>query len=1322
MFAGTHFLIGFMQNEIERSSSLRLQVSIAARAATTVRVRFPTQAQERLYRLNAGDYLWIAIPPELEVRNREQPVAAATEIRSDAPIVVYAFSSQATTSDAYTAIPVVNWGTEYRILSFPNDAYTPRPGDTTLNRLRDLTLRRSEWMVIAAYDSTVVTFVPRVRTAGGKAAGVPHTVVLNRGECYLVQSDSTPKGLGDMTGTLVQSSKPIGVLSGHVRVSLPLNLPPDADTKDHLLEMLPPLPTVGQQYISTPFAIGTGDWFRAVALFPKTQLKLTRATGSVVQTTLQNAGDIADFPAEAAPIFWEADKPFLLAQLMYSAIVGGPQALVNPYASFDPCLVFVPPLEQYVQQAHFFVPDTSLSGFNQFKRHWVNLVVSAEALNSLRLNGVALSQRAPRLVTQQLPWTVNGIRYHWVQLPVVPGTVSELQCSQGGFAGILYGTGYVDSYALVLGSGLVPPGTQDDRAPELLLQPGPCGEITLAARDTGSGIAWIQLLPDSTWNYTWNYTQPSRVEASFHARPADLRHDGQLVVEIRDNAGNRRLYRYQYWAPRPSWQPAVVQLFGVKPSETRCQDITVTNSGRDTLRLIELRVQDPRLSLRAPLPSTVSPGSSVTVQLCFRPNGDTRPLVDSIRLTTDCGLLFSLPVEATVDSTGLLSQGCSAGAILVGDNGECRLRWINTGNRPLQVRAAQTRREEPAFSLDTAGLFPHTLSAGDTLWLRVRFQPPQRGVFSDTVVLETAPQTFAAAWIDGRGIAPELHDVRLDWGQRRIGTRLDTIVPLINVGDAPTELSIRAEDTVPELGHGLPPRATLLPGDTLWVPLWFTPTQRQQYVRRVTLESSWRLHPPIHLTMTGEGIAPELQATRIDFDTVQLGEWRDTLALLLRAAGNEAAIIDSLWLEGPEAAAFSLLLLPALPQKLPPGSSLFLPLRFQPRKVGVHRAWLVFRHNGKPPSASDTLHALLLGYGQEPPAVDTFTTRWDARLTAPDTVPACEDFLVWLCVRNVGTTALSCWDLQLQGARLSAVEPPLPQQLLPGDSLCFRLSVVGIPAGWTELRLQLRIRSEYVFRDTLRTTEFLWTHQVWLQARPRPWRIERIDTLVLQPGEQGTLLISGTLPSIAGSTPSGNICFWTPPNWRLNAAGAVYTVFDERGQPQQIPFDAVAEYPGGSCLHVTGLPRTRAVAWQLRLPVEAFVGTEERSAITLSITPDLPSCVTGDTAAGELLLTGICASRLRPVLLRPLPVVRILRLAPHPVSEELSVELESSAETVVTVQLVTLCGESLAEWEAQLEEGVALRKFVLTFVPPGIYCLRVKAASGTQQRLFVIQR
>ncbi|GEM_PF-691486 len=1327
MFAGTHFFVGFLQNEIERGSSLRLQLSIAARSPATVWVYLPTESQPRQYRLPGGGYSWIAIPPELEVRALERPVRAAIEIRSDAPIVVYAFNTQRTTTDAYTAIPVPNWGTEYVIASFPNDAYTPRPGDTTNNRLRDLALRRSEWMLVAAYDSTIVTFIPRSRTATGKEAGIPHTVVLNRGECYLVQSDSTPKGLGDMTGTLIRSSKPVGVLSGHVRISLPLNLPSDVDTKDHLVEMLPPVSALGQRYISTPFAVGTGDWFRAIAAFPQTRVRLTRAaTGQITETILQSAGDVADFPAEASPILWEADKPFLLVQLMYSAVIGGAEAVVNPYVSFDPCMVIVPPVEQHIQQAHFFIPDTSLSGFNQFKRHWINLTVSADAVSTLRLNGTPITTVAPELLSQQLPWTfAGGVHYHWVQLRMEPGRVYQLQTPVGAFAGILYGTGYVDSYALVLGSGLLPAGQgRDTVPPRLSLRTTVCGSVELQASDSASGIAWIQVLPDSTWNYDWQYSQLTRTEAIITAQPVDLARDGQLFTELRDNAGNRRWFRYRYWAPRLEWQPTSVEFLGISPYSTKCQSVTLRNIGQDTLHIVELTFRDSRLSVQADLPLSLPPQALATFRVCFRPNGNVRPLRDTLRVRTACNVAFAISVEGTVDSVGLSARGCSAGAVLVGAEGRCSVWWANTGNRPLQVQGVRARRGENAFSLDTVGIFPTSLANEDTLRISVYFRPPQRGLFWEELELETNPPTAVAVRIEGRGIAPEVKDITIDWGRRRIGRRFDSTLALLNSGDSPTEIQLMQDTGSPELGYTIPQRVRLLGGEALHAPIWFTPTQPQRYVRHLTLQSSWQPHPPISITLLGEGSAPEFYPNPINFDTVPVGNSRDSLAAVLACSGNEATVIDTLWLEGPDRTAFSFASPTVFPQQLSPGDTLRLHLRFRPLHTGSHEAFLVLRHNGQPPYPTDTLHVPLWGYGIEIPPEDTFTTRWEVRVNLPSVTTACKEFEGQLCVWNRGSTTLICDSLFLLGGLIRSLTPPLPDTIAPGDYICFTLLLDGLPSGQPSVTFRLFLHSEHFFSDTLQITPLAWEETLSIQALPQPWTIVQSNTLFLQPGGQGVLQLSGMLPIARGVTAGGQLCLLLPTNvWSIESSGIRYEVErDNTLQPGMVT--EVHEHPWGFCVHLApmSISTTEPTRWRIQLPIQAFIGDTQQYFIRVLTYPDSSDCFSGDSLSVELLLNGLCAPRLRSVSLREVPEVRLSGIFPQPASESFILHLWSSAPTSAQLQLLTLQGHIIGTWDMSLPGGPVFCKFETTNMSSGVYCMRLITATGIQQRLYVIQR
>ncbi len=1323
MFAGTHFLVGFLQNEIERGSSLRLQLSIAARRSTTVWVHLPTEPQPRQYRLSAGGYAWIAVPPAAEVRTPERPVRAAVEIRSDAPIVVYAFNSQWTTTDAYTAIPVTNWGTAYVVASFPNDAYTPRPGDTTANRLRDLTLRRSQWMVVAAYDSTVVTFTPSVQTSGGKAAGIPHTVVLNRGECYLVQSDSTPRGLGDMTGTLVQSSKPIGLLSGHVRTSLPQQLSAEADTKDHLVEMLPPVPALGKRYITTPFAIGTGDWFRAIAVFPQTRIRLSRATtGQVVETVLSQRGEVADFPAEASPLLWEADKPFLLVQLMYSAVLGGPRALTDPYVSFDPSMVIVPPEEQYIQQAHFFVPDTSLGGFSQFKRHWANLVVSASAVRSLRLNGIPITQVAPELSTRRLPWTSSeGEPYHWIALPVEPGRVYELHTPTGVFTGILYGTGYVDSYALVLGSGLLPAGSKDTVPPKVLLQAEPCGMVELRASDSSSGIAWIEPLADSTWNYTWDYQQLNRWEALMRAHPIEPAQDGQLMAEVRTNAGVRQWVRHRYWAPRLEPHPAMLQFPGILLGTTQCQSITLTNTGADTLHLVQLSTRDRRLALYdILLPLTLPPGSSATLRVCFRAE-EARPLRDTLWLHTMCTVSFAIPLEGSVDSVGLRAQGCSAGVLLVGEERACIAQWINTSTRPLQVLAARASRGERAFALDTAGLFPTVLAPGDTLSLPIRFRPYQRGQFWEEIELQTVPPASASARIEGRGIAPAVTDVTLDWRRRRIGLRYDSTVVLVNTGDAPTDVHLVADSGSSPLGHAIPQRFRLREGDTLYAAAWFAPLDRQRYERRLTLQSSWTLHPPITVTLLGEGSAPEVHPEAVDFDTVLVGRSRDSLALVARCAGNEETLLDTLWLEGPDRTAFELTTMPTLPQRFAPGEALWLRVRFFPQRPGPHVAWIVLHHNGKPPSLTDTVHVPLQGYGLAAPPVDTAVVRWEARSVLPSTAVACTEVQGQLCVWNRGNTLLIADSLMLYGASFWMLEQSFPITIAPADSMCLRFSLAGLPAGRTAITLRLALHSEYTFADTVRILPLVWEEHLSLSAFPQQWSIEELDTLALSPGERSVLHISGRLPSTNGIGAGGTVCVTIPPQvWSLEAAEYVV---EHDGQSHWTYLAERREHPWGFCFYIpsVAIGADSPARWQLRIPVQAFLGREQRYELAVATHPDSLTCFQGDSTTGEVLLSGLCAPRIRSIRLQQNPAIALGQLWPQPASDFFFVELQSSIPTVARIQLLTLHGDIVAEWGEQLPEGTALRKFEVTNLPAGVYCFRLLTPVGRQQRLLVIQ-
>jgi len=1308
MFAGTEFLVALMPNEIEQAGTVRLRIAVATKFPTTLTVRMPSSAAPLVYRLGAKAIQWLAVPESLEVRRSEQRQHAAIELRSDAPVVVYVFNSFPTSTDAYTAIPVAHWGKEYVVVSLPNDHYTPRPGDTSANRVRDLMLRRSQWMVIAAEDSTAVTFVPRVRTAGGKNAGVPHTVVLHRGECYLVQADSTVRGAGDMTGTVIRANKPIGVLAGHVRVGLPFGLAPETDTKDHLAEMLPPLSALGTRYITVPFAVGTGDLFRAVAVAPQTQLTVFGRDGNPVQLTLNAVGEVADFPFEAAPLLWVADKPFLLAQFMYSGIVSG--SIDIP---FDPCMVIVPPLEQRVQQAHFMVPDTTLVGFPQLRQHWVNLLADSAAAARLRLNGQPVSGWQP---VSALP------EFSFARLQLLAGRTYELVCDTGGFVGTLYGVGYADSYGLVLGSSLLPADrAQDSRAPQIRFASRDCGGLLLSIHDDSSGLAFVTVIPDSTSNYQWDLRRRSLYEYELRAWVQDSTQDAAILVEARDNAGNRAHFRWHYWADRFQVSPSEVLFTALAPQDSVCTTVRLRNVGRDTLRLTALSFRERRLRVGLRLPVAIPPGATVEFPICVVPAGDTASLVDTVWLMGRCRTRAAIAVWATVELAELAGWGYDFGDVLVGSGAWGEIGWTNRGTLPTVAAGVRFRRAD-VFVVDSARFFPYRLGPGDTLRLRVQFRPLQRGDVEDTVVLYTASGLQVPVLLRGRGIAPVVQGMMVDWGRRRVGRQYDSVALLRNVGDIAAQLRVQSDsgDTA-ELQLAVPSPLELQPGEEKALPVAFRPLRRGVFQRVVR----WQVEPSVgapsvEVVLRGQGVAPELAARAVDFGTVRLLEFRDTVAAVLWIAGDAPLQLQQLWLEGADAAAFAVLTAPSLPLELSPGDTLQLPLRFRPLRLGVHRAHIVLRHDGVPPYATDTLWVELLGMAVEPPFPDTLRASWAVELELPELLAACVESPAQLCLRNTGNVELRWVELQpLEGLPPEAIPPLLPRVFRPGEQWCMPLLLPGFPAGAVRIRLAGTLVAVFSngVRDSLDTLHFTVAKE--LQVMWQRWSIAAPEEpLRAEPGAVVELVLEGRLPVLSDGSAAGYLCLrvqprvWETYPWglRMEIAGDAVPVQVDQRSPEEL------------CVGVPSLRIPLGDApWRLRIPIRVFLAAEEHVQIPVLVIPQRGECVLGDSTVLRLWQPGVCAEQLRTVRLQEMPLVAVRQLFPNPAVGEFAMLLWSSQPQPARVQLFNAYGELCREWQLQCPEGEFLRKFELHGLPSGVYSVRVSAAAGIQHRMLVIQ-
>ena len=332
---GTDYVIAFPQNDGASALAPDLDLTISTTAdSARVTLTLP-DGSERLYMAFKGQILALTTANggasaswEIPAENSEEVLQRTVRIASDQPITVHALSAKTASSDGYRAIPVRYWGRNYIVASYYDFNEThPWSGG---------------FCVMASEDNTTVSILLRGATDGkattkkGRAlnTGTPFTVTLNKGDVYPVFGDGTTRGVFDMTGTLVTSNKPVGVIGFHTRTAVPNSLP--ISGRDHLIEMLPPTPTWGTRYMTLEvprLSIGTGkgDFFRVIAAEQGTRWKMTSYDKVTFDTLDQmsgtlNAGqfkDVAQAPARTALprglTVWEADKPIMVVQYSTSA-------------------------------------------------------------------------------------------------------------------------------------------------------------------------------------------------------------------------------------------------------------------------------------------------------------------------------------------------------------------------------------------------------------------------------------------------------------------------------------------------------------------------------------------------------------------------------------------------------------------------------------------------------------------------------------------------------------------------------------------------------------------------------------------------------------------------------------------------------------------------------------------------------------------------------------------------------------------------------------------------------------------------------------------
>lgn len=435
---GKEFFLAFPENVGSDETENLFDLYITSPVPATGYVEVPALNYRRNFTTTPGQITTINLPngrfgsPTVEILTIETVLSGmSVHIVADTEVAVYGMSHKRYSSDAFMALPVDVLGTEYRAVCYQSSLWNePKNGSPIGPPLP------SEFIVVAVQDSTLVTITPSALTAGGKPANVPFKVLLNKGDCYLVQGEETQRN-NDLTGTLIESELPIAVLSGHVRTGMPEGYNNQGTTRpsrDHLIEQLPPVSAWGDSAFVIPFA--TSDEPDLVRIISSEDGNTITVNGVAVGTF--NAGQFYELKDVRIPLSIKGTNPIQVSQYMHTSRYPSSQTPGSKPAYGDPAMTLVYPVEQFATSYTFI----SVVDASAFLGNFVNIVVEQGGVAGMLLDGnpIQASSFSP----------IPGTTYVYAQLALNQGTHNISGPKPFGIT--VYALGNVDSYAYTGGT------------------------------------------------------------------------------------------------------------------------------------------------------------------------------------------------------------------------------------------------------------------------------------------------------------------------------------------------------------------------------------------------------------------------------------------------------------------------------------------------------------------------------------------------------------------------------------------------------------------------------------------------------------------------------------------------------------------------------------------------------------------------------------------------------------------------------------------------------------------------------------------------------
>jgi hypothetical protein len=761
------------------------------------------------------------IPPEQVYQD------AAVHVKATVPVVVYGVTRFNYTSDSFMAIPVHTLGKEYVVASMADMSWMY--GGYSLP---------SETAIVAAYDGTRVDFTlggPSVTVSGGGMRPTQtKSFTMNKGDVWVIGNDANSKE-GDVTGSVVRATKPVGVVSGNQCANVPTTL----RWCDFVSEMELPTNTWGRFLQVPKYASRKNGYFMKVfAKEPNTKVFYNGSFWKTIQTVGGQEGKGWIYQRVDGTgnniLSLSADKPI-------SATVWN-TGQEDDGVSTDPFQMNVMPIEQYQKNVMFCTPGSR--GGIGFTRNFLGVVFELDTVTQgmpkdlefgTAVNG-KISWRAlsavfgPSFSTRDIfQQKINGKTYAFKECVLPSDNVYAMRCSKP-FMCYSYGGSDYDSYGHPT-SGALRVVSPDTVAPIVTYTTRCDGTVGVFESATvsdmpnddsvRSNLGTILMDPDSSYNYTLDFDEfvsGTTRGTKWRLNVDNPDNDAHALIIFTDRAGNQTCAEIDYRAIKITINPVLVDFGLMKKNKVATKDIVVKNEGTSKVSVTRLEFKGggvgvfkfiPDMSQVLPFDLEAGATKTVTVQYTSSNDGE---IEDSIGVGNDCIFRYRTLVKGKTGEPIINVTDIPFGSVVVGNSVKRSFNVTNDGNVKLTVsnQSGVVPAGSPFTStsdvvtpgsplvLDLTGT-----TAGNSKTYEVTFAPTVTGNFNATITFSSdAESVDSVCIISGVGIKPGLSSNLIDFGRRRISgnknytgpystdvTNAPAKIILSNSGSAPVKIS-----------------------------------------------------------------------------------------------------------------------------------------------------------------------------------------------------------------------------------------------------------------------------------------------------------------------------------------------------------------------------------------------------------------------------------------------------------------------------------------------------------------------------------------------------